>query len=152
MAMLNLDPWNMLWTVVNLLVLYVIFKKFMYQPIMNIIHAREQMIKQQFDKAQKDQENAFQMKVDYEKKLESAKLEASQIVLDARERAAVEHASAVAQTKTETENMLERAKADIVNEQMKATKEAQAEIAQLAILAARKILKTGGAHDTGSSK
>ena len=48
--------------------------------------------------------------------------------------------------------MLEKAKADIASEQDKATKAAEAEIAKLAILAARKIVKTGEANDTGSSK
>ncbi len=48
--------------------------------------------------------------------------------------------------------MLEKAKADIASEQDKATGSAEAEIAKLAILAARKIVKTGDAHDAGSSK
>ena len=51
-----------------------------------------------------------------------------------------------------TEHMLDRAKADIANEQEKAQQAAQAEIAKLAVIAARKIMKTGDAHDTGSSK
>ena len=44
------------------------------------------------------------------------------------------------------------ASVDIASEQDKATKAAEAEIAKLAILAARKIVKTGEANDTGSSK
>ena len=48
--------------------------------------------------------------------------------------------------------MLEKAKVDIASEQEKATQAAQAEIAKLALIAARKIVKTGDAHDTGSSK
>ena len=40
----------------------------------------------------------------------------------------------------------------IENEKEQATKAAQADIAKLAILAARKIVKTGDAHDAGSSK
>ena len=48
--------------------------------------------------------------------------------------------------------MLEKAKSDIANEQEKATKAAEADIAKLALIAARKIVKTGDAHDAGSSK
>ena len=48
--------------------------------------------------------------------------------------------------------MLEKARTDIENEKEQATKAAQADIAKLAILAARKIVKTGDAHDAGSSK
>ena len=53
--MLSLNPWDILWTIVNLLVLYAIFRKFLFQPVMNIIHEREDMINKQFEDAQKQQ-------------------------------------------------------------------------------------------------
>ena len=63
-----------------------------------------------------------------------------------------EQEKALERTRQEADSMLEKAKADIASEQDKATKAAEAEIAKLAILAARKIVKTGEANDTGSSK
>ena len=51
--MLSLNPWDILWTIVNLLVLYAIFRKFLFQPVMNVIHEREEMINKQFEDAQK---------------------------------------------------------------------------------------------------
>lgn len=56
--MLSLNPWDILWTIVNLLVLYAIFRKFLFQPVMNIIHEREDMINKQFEDAQKQQDDA----------------------------------------------------------------------------------------------
>lgn len=150
--MLSIDPWNILWTVVNLLVLYAIFKKFLYQPVMNTIHAREDLIKGQFDQAKKDQDDALALKAEYEEKLESAKTEADQIILEARDRADKEHAKTLESTRVEAEAMLAKAKTDIEAEQQKATKAAEADIAKLALLAARKIVKTGDVHDAGSSK
>ena len=85
--MLSIDPWNILWTVVNLLVLYAIFKKFLYQPVMNVINARDEMVKSQFADAKKEQEDAKALKAEYQDKLESAKTEADQIILEARDRA-----------------------------------------------------------------
>ena len=89
--MLSIDPWNILWTVVNLLVLYAIFKKFLYQPVMNVINARDEMVKSQFADAKKEQEDAKALKAEYQDKLESAKTEADQIILEARDRAQKEH-------------------------------------------------------------
>ena len=123
--MLKIDPWNIIWTVVNLLFLYWIFKKFLFDRVMGVINQRDEMIQKQFSEAKKSQDDAESLKSDYKKKLESAKTQADQIILDARARA---------------------------SEQDKATKAAEAEIAKLAILAARKIVKTGEANDTGSSK
>ena len=138
--MLKIDPWNIIWTVVNLLFLYWIFKKFLFDRVMGVINQRDEMIQKQFSEAKKSQDDAESLKSDYKKKLESAKTQADQIILDARARA------------EEADSMLEKAKADIASEQEKATKAAEAEIAKLAILAARKIVKTGEANDTGSSK
>ena len=149
--MLSIDPWNILWTVVNLLVLYLVFKKFLFKPVMKVINAREDMIKQQFDDAKKSQE-ADALKASYDEKLESAKTEADEIIVNARNRAQEEHEAALEKTRKETEVMLEKAKANIATEKEKATEAAQADIARLALIAARKIVKTGDAHDAGSSK
>lgn len=145
--MLSIDPWNILWTVVNLLFLYWIFKKFLFDRVMGVINQREAMIQQQFSDAKKSQEDAESLKNDYQKKLESAKTEADQIILSARERAEAEQEKTLEKTRQEADHMLEKAKADIASEQEKATKAAQTEIAQLALMAARKIVKTGEAND-----
>lgn len=71
--MLSLNPWDILWTIVNLLVLYAIFRKFLFQPVMNIIHEREDMINKQFEDAQKQQDDAAQMKSEYENQLKGAR-------------------------------------------------------------------------------
>ena len=143
--MLSLNPWDILWTIVNLLVLYAIFRKFLFQPVMNIIHEREDMI-------QKQQDDAAQMKSEYENQLKGAREKADQIILDAKTRAQEEYNNKMEATRAEADHMLEKAKSDIANEQEKATRDAQAKIAELALLAAKKIMKTGEAHDAGSSK
>ena len=61
--MLNIDPWNMVMIVINLLVLYAIFRKFLYKPVMNVIHQREELIQGQFDSAKKTQDDALALKV-----------------------------------------------------------------------------------------
>ena len=137
--MLSLNPWDILWTIVNLLVLYAIFRKFLFQPVMNIIHEREDMINKQFEDAQKQQDDAAQMKSEYENQLKGAREKADQIILDAKTRAQEEYNNKMEATST----------ADIY---ILATRDAQAKIAELALLAAKKIMKTGEAHDAGSSK
>ena len=84
--MLKIDPWNIIWTVVNLLFLYWIFKKFLFDRVMGVINQRDEMIQKQFSEAKKSQDDAESLKSDYKKKLESAKTQADQIILDARPR------------------------------------------------------------------
>ena len=112
--MLNIDPWNMVMIVINLLVLYAIFRKFLYKPVMNVIHQREELIQGQFDSAKKTQDDALALKTDYEQKLEQANVKADQIILAARDQAKEEHENAILETQAKTDRMIEKAKADIL--------------------------------------
>ena len=141
--MLNINPWNMVMIVINLLVLYAIFRKFLYKPVMNVIHRREELIQGQFDSAKKTQDDALQLK---------ANVKADEIILAARDQAKEEHEKAVLETQAKTDRMIEKAKADIEKEQKQAQQEVQGEIAKLALIAARKIIETGEAHDAEGSK
>lgn len=150
--MLKLDIWNIVWTIVNILVLYAIFRKFLFQPVLKVIQDRENIIKNQIDNAQKVTDDANQLKADYEKKLEVAKDEADKIIVEARQRSEKERAKAIETTKQETQDMMERARGNIEREQENARKAVQADIARLAIAAAEKIVKTGDRSDNTSSK
>ncbi len=150
--MLNLNPWSIFWTVVNVLVLFLALKKFLIKPVMNVIQKREEMIRQQFDSARKNQDEAEQAKIEYEKKLSVARTHAEEIIVSAKQRAEEEHNQLIWQAQEEAKRMITKAKADIQNEQEKAQHEAQAKIAELAIVVARKIMKTGDIHDAGSNQ
>lgn len=150
--MLSLNPWDLLWTVVNLLFLYAVLKKFLLKPVMNIIHTREEMINGQFDAARKEQEAATEMKQEYKEKLEHAQVRAEEIIVAGKQRVAEERAQMIQETQMETTQMVARAKAEIEGEREKAQYEVQAEVAKLAVIAARKIMKAGDFHDANSSE
>ena len=119
---------------------------------MNVIHRREELIQGQFDSAKKTQDDALQLKADYEEKLQKANVKVDEIILAARDQAKEEHEKAVLETQAKTDRMIEKAKADIEKEQKQAQQEVQGEIAKLALIAARKIIETGEAHDAEGSK
>lgn len=150
--MLNISPWNLLFTVINILVLYWIFRKFLFQPVMKVINSREELVKQQFENAKKNQDVAEQMKTEYQDKLKTAHVQAEEIIIHAKQRAENEHDQMLLKTREESERMLERAKSDIKSEQVKAKQEVSAEIAKLAMIAAKKILETGELHDAASNE
>lgn len=150
--MLSINPWNILWTVVNLLVIYAIFRKFLFQPVMNVINAREKMINNQFESAKNAEDEAAKLKEEYHDKIKTAKTEADRILADAKERADEAYNSQMEDIRVETERLKEKAKRDIEAQHEKAMQATQAEIAKLAVVAARKILETGDSRDADSSK
>lgn len=148
--MLSLNVWNLLFTVINVLVLYLLMKKFLFKPVLAVLEKRKEMIASNMEEARKSQQEAESLKSDYEEKLSSAKEEAQAIVHNARELAEQERAGILEKTRVESEQMIEKAKAAILSEQEQAQQEAKEEIARLAVLAARKIIEAGDAHDTDS--
>ena len=103
--MLSINPWNILWTVVNLLVIYAIFRKFLFQPVMNVINAREKMINNQFKSAKDAEDEADKLKKEYHDKIKTAKTEADQILADAKERADEAYNSQMEDIRVETERL-----------------------------------------------
>ena len=99
--MLSLEPWTIFWTVVNVLVLFVALRHFLIKPVMGVIEQRNEMIRQQFDAAQKTQDEANKMKADYEQQLDTAKEQAADIIAAARVRSEKEHSKAIADTEAE---------------------------------------------------
>ena len=94
--MLSLEPWTIFWTVVNVLVLFVALRHFLIKPVMGVIEQRNEMIRQQFNAAQKTQDEANKMKADYEQQLDTAKEQAADIIAAARVRSEKEHSKAIA--------------------------------------------------------
>ena len=71
--MLNVSPLNLLFTVLNLLVLFLLMKKFLYKPVLGVIEKRKELIDQQFELAQGAKAEAAVLKEQYENYLSDAK-------------------------------------------------------------------------------
>ena len=148
--MFNINFWNILFTIINVLVLYAIFYKFLLNPVKSIIQKREDMIRGQFESAEQTQKEADALKADLEENLSHAHEEANAILLEAKQQAALEKQKALEATKAETERMLEKVNAEIADAKLKAEKETKDQVAVLAMMAAKKILEMGEVNDTSS--
>ena len=125
MLTLNL---NILWTVVNILVLFVLLRKFLYRPVMNVIEQRQKQIDdaiadaegkkndaqavlaQAQDKLQNVDTEAVQCREAYEKQaekekeqlLQDAQRQADAIVAEGKAAAEAEHARRLRDANAET--------------------------------------------------
>ncbi len=149
--MLSLDGWTIFFTIVNVLVLFIGLKVFLFKPVLNMIRQREEMIRKQFAEAAQKEQAAKQMQTEYQEKLKEAGRKAEDIVAGAKERAAEEERLATARSQEEAARMIARAKEEIRMEQEQAKKEVQADVALLAMEAARKIIETGEVHEAAGN-
>ena len=81
--MLRLD-WNMVITIVNLIVLCLLLKKFLIGPVTAIMEQRAALIEQQLADAKNDKQAAGDLKASYEEKLKTSDAESIRIVEESR--------------------------------------------------------------------
>ena len=94
MQLLRID-WNVLFTIINLLILYFGLRKFLIKPVTNVMEQRRQMIEGQMADAKKTTEQANELKSQYEDALKQAHDESAHIVEKARKTAQAEYESRV---------------------------------------------------------
>ena len=104
---------NLVFTIINLLVLYLLMKKFLFGPIINVMDQRKAMIDQQFAEAKERQDNAKELQEQYEGALRSAKEESYQIMEQAKREAKAQAENTVKETEARVDAMLAKAQEDI---------------------------------------
>lgn len=138
--MLKLD-WNLLWTVVNLIILFLLLKKFLFGPVCKMMDERQAKIQADLDGAAAAKQEAEKMKKDYEAEISGAHAEALQITKDAKFRAEKECDLMIENARAESAKILSEAEKSAQREKDRALDSAQVEIADLAILAAAKVIR-----------
>ena len=87
-ALITLDGWTFLAQICNLMIQLFIFKKFLLNPVKNVIAERKAKADSQIADATKLRTEAEAMKAEYEQNLQNARAEAGQIVAAAQKTAA----------------------------------------------------------------
>ena len=163
--MLSLDL-NLVWNIVNLVVLYLLLRHFLFKPVMGIMDKRKKIIEDGLKNAQDAQSDAKKMKQEYEDALKGAKQESAQIIENARSAAKNEYDRIVGEAGDKAGNIIESAKEIVRVERERTMKELQGEIAGLAVASAAKIVgktadqdlydqflkEVGGTHEDTDNK
>ena len=137
---------NLVFTIINLLVLYLLMKKFLFGPIIKVMDVRKAMIDQQFAGAKEQEDQAKALKEQYEGALKSAREESFQIMELARKEAKAQADKTVEDTQAKVSAMLAKAQEDINTERENAMRQMKDDVASLAMEAAGKIIgKNSGA-------
>lgn len=138
--MLDIDIWNFIWPAVNLLLLFIVLKIFLFKPVNKIMDERTRSIQNDIDSAKKSREEAEALKQKYADDLSNAKEEARRIVMKAQDDAAAEKAVLMERSKEDADKLVADANKAIENERRRVLQQAQSHIADLAIEAASKII------------
>ena len=145
--MFNFGP-TFIWTMVNLVVMYLILKKILFKPVMKIMEDRENSIKRQIDDAEQLQLEAKDCKVKYQEQLGNAKQDGEAIIKNAKVEAQKKCEELINNTRKEVDAMMAKAQNDIEEERLKMIKEIRRQVVELSMLAASKIMKVNLNNET----
>lgn len=137
--MLRLDI-NLLFTVINLIIIYLIIQKLLFKPVKNIMAKREAEINKQYEDVSAAKTEADKLKKQYEETISQAEQVKVEALNEARATAGEEYTKIVSDAKTEADKLIDNAKKTAKIEQEKMVKEAKEQIADLVISATAKVV------------
>lgn len=129
------------WAFVNFLILFAVLSKILYKPILSAMSAREKEIADNIARAERANREAAELQRQLSEELARANAQAQEIVSGARKAAEAEREALLAATREESEKMREKARAEIAAERDLALAAIRREVADLAIMAASKVVR-----------
>lgn len=132
---------DMIWAIINFIILVAILNKFLYKPILGVLDARKQDIKNKLDEAANARNEAIQVKEEYTKEMQNARQEAQEIISKATKLAEESKSGILQEARVESEKVLKKAQEEIRLEKEKAKAELRNEVATLAVMAAGRVLE-----------
>lgn len=140
---------NVVFTIINLLVLYFLAKKFLFDRVNQIIDQRQQMVDDEYNAAKAAREQAEADQKTYTEALAQAESEVDSILKDGKEKARVEYNRVLAQAQADAQTEIAKAHASIARDKEETMRSIQTEVGQLVALAAGKVMETEVPEEVG---
>lgn len=132
-------PWLLSQTV-NFVLLLVILRAFAYRPIFNMLETRKTKIQESLEYAERVKQEAAAERERYEKELAEARRQAQEALAQASRVGEQARAEMVAQAREEARHIIDEAHKQADQERRQALSQARDRVAELAILAARRVI------------
>ena len=138
---ISIAPWTIIFQILNLLLLMVLFKKYLFKPVTEILEKRQAEIEGHYQEAQQAETDAKAMKADYESKMAGARQEADRVIKTATESANAMSASIVEDARTQADQLKRRAQTEIDLERRRAFDEVKGELSGIALDIASQVIE-----------
>ena len=139
-SFVGVNFFTMLFAWANLLILYFVLRKLLFNPIKIMIDSRQKEIDDMYDNAEKNKAEAEEMRESYEKKLESATEESEEILRSAQRRALLREEEILKEAAEQARRTKERAEEQIALEKRQAMNDIKDEVSAIAIQIAEAVV------------
>ena len=141
LPIISINLWEMLFALLNLLILYLLVKKFLYKPVKKMLAQRQATIDNEYKDAEEAKKKALSDQKTYEEKLSVAKSEADSLIQSAVQTAQAREQQMLAEAKEKADGMIRQAEADANLELKKAEQTIKEEIISVGTALAGKVLE-----------
>ena len=131
----------MIWTLIIFLILFFVLSKYAFKPITAAVEAREKALEEAIAGAKADREAAAKLLEEHRAQLEAGRNEAQKLIVEGRQIGDKVRADMIEETRTQQQDMLERARREIEAEKVRAIAELRKEAVDLAIAGASKVIE-----------
>ncbi len=138
---ISVNLWQILISLLNLFLLFLIFKHFLFKPVRNVLKKRQDELDSQYAKAEEAEILANENKSTWEQKLRTADNEADAILENATENAKFRGDKIIEEAKQQADNIIRVAHAEAELERRKATDGIKKEIIEVSGAIAEKMLE-----------
>ncbi|MGN0444501.1 MAG: F0F1 ATP synthase subunit B [Acutalibacteraceae bacterium] len=138
---ISVNLWDIVVSLCNLAILFLILKKFLYKPVRKMLQQRQKSVDDKYAQAQEALSKAESDKAEYEKKLGLAKSDAQAIIKKATDTADERSKEIVSSAREEASLIINRAQSAAELEKKKAEQEIKGEIVSVSTLLAEKLLE-----------
>ena len=138
---IGLNPWTALFTLCNLVITFLILRKFLFKPVKKMIDSRQKEIDDLYADAGAAKSAAEAMRSDYEQKLLEARQTSAEILRQAQSDADAKGEEILRQARSDADALRDKARSDIALEKKKALNDIKSDISQIALDIAEKVVE-----------
>lgn len=138
---ISINLWNILISLLNLVLLFLLVKKFLFKPVKKVLDQRQKEIDDRYARADEANAEAQQNRETWQEKLAGADAQADAILQDATENARRRGDTLVAEARNEADSIIRMARNEAELERQKAADGIKQEIVEVSGALAQKLLE-----------
>ena len=141
LEVISVNLWDILISLLNLLILFLLFKKFLFKPVNNMLAKRQGEIDAKYDAAERAKKAAEDDKLLWDEKLSSVKEESDALIKKAQDSAKRQGDTILSKAKEQADTIVRQAETEAELQMKKAEDSIKQEIVEVSTALANKLIE-----------
>ena len=141
LEIISVNLWQILISLINLLILFLLVKKFLFKPVNNMLKIRQDDLQRKYDEADEEKRIANENRLLWDEKMDSIKAESEKLIKSAEDSAKSRSDRIISDAEEKAEEIVRHAKTEAEYELKKAKSQIKNEIVEVSTALTNKLLE-----------